>query len=191
MSARGANPEVESDPDIRERDAKGEEERRETRRTGEMGAAEPGERGSSSSAGSRTGEGDTEEDGETDAENAEKPRDNAQRRHVPGGAWLSQVPRLLGGQVPAAGRTGNKRCHVNRLETLCICPGLWLLGNEVPEVRGPLAKKVATATMSPCVGSKECLFLCVRHGALRIAEFVYDKPLHVVGSMIALNVMIH
>ncbi|KAJ1100719.1 hypothetical protein NDU88_005800 [Pleurodeles waltl] len=99
------------------------------------------------------------------------------------------VPRPPGGRVPVAGRTGNKRCHVNGLETLCICPGLRLLGNKVPSVGGPLAEKVATATLSPCVCSKKCLFMCVRQSAL-IAEFVYDKPLHVVGSMIALSVMI-
>ncbi|KAJ1191952.1 hypothetical protein NDU88_001265 [Pleurodeles waltl] len=90
-AARAANPEVESDTDIRERDGKGEEERRGTARIGETGGAEPGEQGSSSSAGSRTAGGDTEEDGETDDEDAEKPRDNDQRRHVPQGAWLSQV----------------------------------------------------------------------------------------------------
>ncbi|KAJ1192059.1 hypothetical protein NDU88_001371 [Pleurodeles waltl] len=60
-----------------------------------MGGAEPGERGSSLSAGSRTVGEDTEEDGETDDEDAEKPRDNVQRCHVPGGAWLSQVRAYL------------------------------------------------------------------------------------------------
>ncbi|KAJ1083262.1 hypothetical protein NDU88_003421 [Pleurodeles waltl] len=95
MAARGANPEVESDTDIREHNGKGEEERRGRARIGETGGAEPGERGSSLSAGSRTVGGDTEEDGETDDEDAEKPRDNTQRRHVPGGAWLSQVRAYL------------------------------------------------------------------------------------------------
>ncbi|KAJ1091354.1 hypothetical protein NDU88_004481 [Pleurodeles waltl] len=56
-----------------------------------MGGAEPVERGSSSSAGQQKSEGDTEEDRETDDEDARKPRDNTQRRHIPGGAWLSQV----------------------------------------------------------------------------------------------------
>ncbi|KAJ1208938.1 hypothetical protein NDU88_004317 [Pleurodeles waltl] len=94
-AARGANSEVESDTDIREQDVKCEEERCEMRCTGETGAVRPRERGGSLSAGSRTGEGDTEEDGVTDDEDAEKPRDNAQRRHVPGGAWLSQVRAYL------------------------------------------------------------------------------------------------
>ncbi|KAJ1140415.1 hypothetical protein NDU88_006768 [Pleurodeles waltl] len=94
-AARVANLEVESDTDIRERDAKGEEERREAARAGEAGGAEPEERVSSPSAGSRTVGGDTEEDGETDDEDAEKPRDNDQRRHVPGVAWLSQVQAYL------------------------------------------------------------------------------------------------
>ncbi|KAJ1201570.1 hypothetical protein NDU88_005378 [Pleurodeles waltl] len=94
-AARGVNPEVESDTDIRERDARGEEERRRTARIREMGGAEPGERVSTPSTESRTAGGDTEEDGETDEEDAEKPRDNAQRRHVPGGAWHSQVRAYL------------------------------------------------------------------------------------------------
>ncbi|KAJ1160038.1 hypothetical protein NDU88_000540 [Pleurodeles waltl] len=45
-TARGANPEVESDTDIREQDGKGEEERRGFARKGVTGGAEPGERGS-------------------------------------------------------------------------------------------------------------------------------------------------
>ncbi|KAJ1208716.1 hypothetical protein NDU88_004099 [Pleurodeles waltl] len=60
-------------------------------RKGVTGGAEPGERGSSSRAGLRNTEGDTKEDGETDDEDAGKPRDNAQRRHIPGGAWLSHA----------------------------------------------------------------------------------------------------
>ncbi|KAJ1208717.1 hypothetical protein NDU88_004100 [Pleurodeles waltl] len=76
---------------MREQDGKGEEERRGMARMGVTGGAEPGELGSSLSAGLRNTEGDMEEDGETDDKGAGKPRDNAQRRHVPGGAWLSQA----------------------------------------------------------------------------------------------------
>ncbi|KAJ1151359.1 hypothetical protein NDU88_004141 [Pleurodeles waltl] len=94
-ASRIANPEVESDTDIREREAKGEEEKQEAARAGEMAGAEPEERVSSPSTGTRTAGGDIEEDGETDAEDAEKSRDNDQHRHVPGGAWLSQVRAYL------------------------------------------------------------------------------------------------
>ncbi|KAJ1142736.1 hypothetical protein NDU88_009049 [Pleurodeles waltl] len=94
-TTRIANLEVESDTDIREREAKGEEEKREAACAGETAGAESEERVSSPSTGSRTAEGDIEEDGETDDEDAEKPRDKDHPHHVPGGACLSQVQAYL------------------------------------------------------------------------------------------------
>ncbi|KAJ1096890.1 hypothetical protein NDU88_002020 [Pleurodeles waltl] len=67
-----------------------------------------------------------------------------------------RVLRPQGRRVPAAGRPGNNRCHVNGRETLCVCLDLRPLGTGVPAVGGPLAGKVATETMCLCLGSKEC-----------------------------------
>ncbi|KAJ1148692.1 hypothetical protein NDU88_001520 [Pleurodeles waltl] len=88
-TARSADPEVTSDPDIREQEGKGDRERRRTARTGVTGrGAEPGERGSGSEEELENKEEDQGEDGETEEEDTGKPKENSQRRHIPGGAWL-------------------------------------------------------------------------------------------------------
>ncbi|KAJ1101370.1 hypothetical protein NDU88_006438 [Pleurodeles waltl] len=95
-AARSADPEVTSDPDTREQEGKGDGERRRTACTGVTGrGAEPGERDSGSEAELGNEEEDQDEDGETNEEDTGKPRENSQRHHVPGGAWLSQVRAYL------------------------------------------------------------------------------------------------
>ncbi|KAJ1174980.1 hypothetical protein NDU88_000271 [Pleurodeles waltl] len=82
---RSTDPEATSDPDIREQEGKGDGERRRTAPTGVTGrGAEPGEQG-----------GDSEAELETEEEDTGKPKENLQHRHVPEGAWLSQVRAYL------------------------------------------------------------------------------------------------
>ncbi|KAJ1158860.1 hypothetical protein NDU88_011533 [Pleurodeles waltl] len=70
-----------SDPDIQEQEGKDDGERQRTGPAGVTGrGAEPGERG-----------GDSEAELETEEEDTGKPKENLQRRHVPGGVLLSQV----------------------------------------------------------------------------------------------------
>ncbi|KAJ1152310.1 hypothetical protein NDU88_005085 [Pleurodeles waltl] len=93
-TARSADPEATSDPDIREQEGKGDGERRRMARTGVTGrGAESGERGSGSEEELENGEED--EDGKTEEDDTGKPKENSQRCHVPGGAWLSQVRAYL------------------------------------------------------------------------------------------------
>ncbi|KAJ1179469.1 hypothetical protein NDU88_004703 [Pleurodeles waltl] len=70
------------------------------------------------------------------------------------------VPSSVGSGRPR-GRVGRKKAMYGTRETLCIYPGLRLLGNVVPAIGGPLAGEVATATRSPCRGSEERLLLSV------------------------------
>ncbi|KAJ1170565.1 hypothetical protein NDU88_002439 [Pleurodeles waltl] len=91
-TARNADREATSIPDIREQERKGDGERRRTACTGLRGrGAEPAEGENDSEVELGNGEEDLDEDGEPDEEDSGKPRENSQRRHVPGGAWLSQV----------------------------------------------------------------------------------------------------
>ncbi|KAJ1132075.1 hypothetical protein NDU88_010405 [Pleurodeles waltl] len=95
-TARNADPEATSVPDIREQEGKGDGERQRTALTGLTGrGAEPAEGENDSEAELGNGEEDLDEDGEPNEEDSGKPRDNSQRCHVPGGAWLSQVRAYL------------------------------------------------------------------------------------------------
>ncbi|KAJ1118304.1 hypothetical protein NDU88_006499 [Pleurodeles waltl] len=84
-TARSSDPEETSRPDIRESERKGDGERQRTTSTGVTGrGAEPRERGD-----------ELETEAETEEEDAGKPKEPLQRRHIPEGAWLSQVRAYL------------------------------------------------------------------------------------------------
>ncbi|KAJ1091674.1 hypothetical protein NDU88_004791 [Pleurodeles waltl] len=124
MSARNTDPEATSVPDIREQEGKGGGERR-TARTGLTGrGAEPVEGENDSEAELGNGEEDLDKGREPDEEDSGKPRENSQRHHVPGGAWLSQRRRtartgLTGrGAEPAEGENDLEAELGNREEDL-------------------------------------------------------------------------
>ncbi|KAJ1190675.1 hypothetical protein NDU88_007412 [Pleurodeles waltl] len=73
-----------------------------------------------------------------------------------------RVPQPPGRRVPVAVRARNRRCHMCKLEMLCVCTGLRPLGNEVPAIGGLLAGKVTIATMTPCKGSQESQHPCAQ-----------------------------
>ncbi|KAJ1148338.1 hypothetical protein NDU88_001175 [Pleurodeles waltl] len=93
------NPEVISDADIRDPETKRREERRGGVRAGETEGAEPKEGASKPSTGSRPAGESIAEVEEADDKDAEEPRNNGQRRQVPGGEWLSQVRAYLNVKV--------------------------------------------------------------------------------------------